>query len=86
MTHTYTVCDIYVCTLLRIANIQLIAYALCGHAHSYATAIAIVVTCLLSVPLYGTVPSAAFLQGMLLVIASIFMYNAKPRVVGKAKP
>eukprot|EP00965_Chrysotila_dentata_P145918 4820653-Pleurochrysis_carterae.AAC.5 len=29
---------------------------------TYATAVAIVLTCLLSIPLYGTIPSLAFMQ------------------------
>jgi len=46
---------------------------------TYATAVAIVLTCLLSIPLYGTLPTAGFLQGMVLVIASMFLYNYKPK-------
>lgn len=48
---------------------------------TYATAIAIVLTCLLSIPLYGSIPSMAFLQGMALVIASMLLYNTKPKAV-----
>jgi len=44
---------------------------------TYATASAIVLTCLLSVPLYGSMPSFSFVQGMLLVIASMVIY-ARP--------
>lgn len=48
---------------------------------TYATAVAIVLTCLLSVPLYGIMPSFNFLQGMVLVLASMFLYArpAKPK-------
>jgi UDP-sugar transporter A1/2/3 len=48
-------------------------------AKTYATAVAIIVTVLLSIPLYGAVPSLAFLQGGALVIASIVLYNAKSK-------
>lgn len=46
---------------------------------TYATAVAIVLTCLLSIPLYGLVPSAAFLQGMVLVLISMVLYNVQPK-------
>ena len=42
---------------------------------TYATAIAIVLTCLATSLLSATVPSAAFLQGMVLVLVSMAMYN-----------
>lgn len=44
---------------------------------SFATAISIIVTCVISIPLYGNVPSLQFVQGVLLVIASLFLYNVK---------
>jgi UDP-sugar transporter A1/2/3 len=46
-------------------------------AKTYATAVAIILTCLLSIPLYGSVPSLAFVQGGALVIGSVFLYNVK---------
>lgn len=42
---------------------------------TYATAIAIVLTCVISCIASCSAPSAVFLQGMSMVIASIFLYN-----------
>jgi len=42
---------------------------------TYATAIAIILTCVVSCVMSATAPSFGFLQGMAMVIASIFMYN-----------
>ncbi|KAJ1618945.1 nucleotide-sugar transporter-domain-containing protein, partial [Pavlovales sp. CCMP2436] len=47
---------------------------------SFATAVSIIVTCLISIPLYRTYPSFQFVWGVALVIASLFMYNVpKPK-------
>jgi len=45
---------------------------------TYATAIAIVLTCVVSCVATATMPSLGFLQGMAMVIASIFLYNLGP--------
>lgn len=45
---------------------------------TYATAVAIVVTCTLTTISTGLLPSPGFLQGMALVLASILMYSANP--------
>ena len=45
---------------------------------TYATAIAIVLTCVVSCVGSWTAPSRGFLQGMSMVIASILMYNLGP--------
>ena len=42
---------------------------------TYATAIAIILTCVVSCVGAKTAPSLVFLQGMTMVIASIFLYN-----------
>ena len=42
---------------------------------TYATAIAIVLTCVLTCVQTRVVPSLGFLQGMAMVIASIFLYS-----------
>ena len=44
---------------------------------TYATAVAIVLTCCISSATTGVAPTVGFLQGMGLVLASIFLYNAK---------
>jgi len=49
---------------------------------TYATAIAIVLTCVVTCVQGGIAPSLVFLQGMAMVIASIFMYNLSPRQLG----
>ena len=45
---------------------------------TYATAIAIVLTCAVGCISTRTAPSFGFLQGMTMVIASIFLYNLGP--------
>ena len=42
---------------------------------TYATAIAIVLTCLVAAVNTGVAPSVGLMQGMALVLASIFLYN-----------
>jgi len=42
---------------------------------TYATAIAIVLTCILTCVNTRVMPTAVFVQGMAMVIASIFLYN-----------
>ena len=44
---------------------------------TYATAIAIVLTCVVGCVSTGTMPSLGFVQGMMMVLASIFLYNLK---------
>lgn len=46
---------------------------------TYATAVAIVLTCVVSSVLDGSRPTRAFLQGMSLVLASVLLYNRKPK-------
>ena len=43
---------------------------------TYATATAIVATCLVTAVTSGVLPSAGFVQGMALVIGSMFLYNS----------
>ena len=52
---------------------------------TYATAIAIVLTCAVSCVGTWTAPSRGFLQGMVMVIASILLYNLAPPVRGDGK-
>jgi len=53
---------------------------------TYATAIAIVLTCVIGCVTTGTVPTLGFLQGMGMVIASIFLYNLGPAAKKPASP
>ena len=50
---------------------------------TYATAVAIVLTCIVGCVQMGTVPSLGFIQGFSLVIASIFLYNLGPAAAKK---
>ena len=49
---------------------------------TYATAIAIVLTCAVTATMAWTVPSLGFLNGMGMVIASVLLYN----LGGDSKP
>ena len=53
---------------------------------TYATAIAIVLTCIIGAVTSRSAPSVGFLQGMALVIASIFLYNLGSENDQKAPP
>jgi len=53
---------------------------------TYATAIAIILTCILTCVSTGMLPSIGFVQGMLMVIASIFLYNLGPASSSTSKP
>lgn len=46
---------------------------------TYATAVAIVLTCIATAVIERALPTAGFVQGMMLVLASMFFYNKKPR-------
>ena len=43
---------------------------------TYATAVAILATCAFTAVSTGVLPSLGFMQGLLLVIGSMFLYNA----------
>lgn len=51
---------------------------------TFATVISIVLSALLSVPLFGLLPSAALLEGIVLVCASVVLYAAPPRAEAPA--
>jgi len=51
---------------------------------TYATAVAILLTCILTFLQTGIPPSLGFLQGMVFVLASIFLYNWNPNQNRKA--
>ena len=53
---------------------------------TYATAIAIVLTCVITCIGTGIAPSLGFLQGMAMVIASIFLYNLGPASKTPSEP
>jgi UDP-sugar transporter A1/2/3 len=46
---------------------------------TYATAVSIVLTCIAAAAIERALPTAGFAQGMLLVLASMFLYNKKPK-------